>query len=85
MAKLQAVMILTSEKGKGVFDLKDVNIRINIVFSFLSFSGSITAVQEALLKLLASYRDVLYPKINATHHHEVRASLALHAMNHVLK
>lgn len=42
-------------------------------------------MQKALLQTLASYRDVFYPKVDLAHHDEMRAAIALHAMNHVLK
>lgn len=44
-----------------------------------------TNTQEAFLRLLASYRDVFYPKVSIAQHDELRSSIALHAMNHVLK
>lgn len=48
-------------------------------------SGAVTGTQDSFLRLLASYRDVFYPKVDLAHHDEIRAAIALHAMNHVLK
>ncbi|KAK4705652.1 U3 small nucleolar RNA-associated protein 25, partial [Phenoliferia sp. Uapishka_3] len=47
--------------------------------------SGVTATQQALLRTLASYRDICYPKVELTQHDDMRAAIALHAMNHVLK
>ncbi|GAA5946457.1 hypothetical protein JCM1841_003883, partial [Sporobolomyces salmonicolor] len=41
--------------------------------------------QEAWLRTLSSYRDVLFPKVTLEAHDDIRTASAMHAMNHVLK
>lgn len=43
------------------------------------------ALSTWLLATLASYRDIFHPRITIPTHDSVRATLALHAMNHVHK
>ncbi|KAL8280824.1 hypothetical protein RQP46_006828 [Phenoliferia psychrophenolica] len=45
----------------------------------------VTNAQQSLLRTLASYRDICYPKVEIAQHDDMRATIALHAMNHVLK
>ncbi|KAK4052574.1 rRNA-binding ribosome biosynthesis protein utp25 [Microbotryomycetes sp. JL221] len=43
------------------------------------------AVRDGLLQILSSYRDVFFPRTTLQDHTTMRATLAMHAMNHVTK
>ncbi|KAK4046023.1 rRNA-binding ribosome biosynthesis protein utp25 [Microbotryomycetes sp. JL201] len=43
------------------------------------------ATRDGLLPVLASYRDLYYPKLTIAEHDTFRATLSMHAMNHVMK
>ncbi|KAM0748711.1 DUF1253-domain-containing protein [Meredithblackwellia eburnea MCA 4105] len=61
----------------------------NLLQKLKDYNGTavLTSPQKSLLETLASYRDVLYPKVDITKGYDttMRAPIALHAMNHVLK
>ena len=48
-------------------------------------NAGVTNFQQSLLRTLATYRDIGYPKVEIAQHDAMRATIALHAMNHVLK
>ncbi|GAA5880912.1 hypothetical protein JCM1840_003630 [Sporobolomyces johnsonii] len=50
-----------------------------------SSRNTIPPSQEAWLRTLSSYRDVLFPKVTLDAHDDIRTAAAMHAMNHVLK
>lgn len=54
-------------------------------FMATSPQGAVTGLQESFLKTLSTYRDLFYPKVTIEEHDQIRSTIALHAMNHVIK
>lgn len=52
------------------------------VLTVLCTTGSVPA---ALLKEVGSYKDLFHPHVALEEHDKLRAILAMHCMNHVIK
>lgn len=81
MSKLKTHMASNSPQGAVVLSFHALIESTDT----LRVIGTITSTQEGLLKMLASYRDIYYSKVDLAHHDEMRAATAMHVINHVMK